>query len=208
MHFETKRKRRTGRSILLALIVLIAVFVLYFAIVAIDRPPIIEDHSSLTIERIEPSPGVFVYGNSWMRKSETGLWEVYLQGEPFERGVAFGQLTRELLYYQETSFVEQIRELVPSDRYLKLLKYFTAFFNRNLDKHITDEYKYEIYGTSFACSPEYDFIGTGYQRQLNYHAAHDIGHALQGLNLVACTAFSVWDGSSAEFCSQPIRLCW
>ena len=126
------------------------------------------------------------------------MWEAYIEGKPFERGVAFGQLTKELLYYQETSFVEQIRELVPSDNYLKVLKYFIAFFNRNLDKHIPDEYKDEIYGTSFACNPEYDFIGSGYQRQLNYHAAHDIGHALQGLNMVACTSFSVWDDQSAD----------
>ena len=94
--------------------------------------------------------------------------------------------------------MEQIREIIPSERYLKVLKYFIAYFNRNLDKNIPDEYKDEIYGTSFACSPEYDFIGSGYQRQLNYHAAHDIGHALQDLNLVACTSFSVWDGKSKD----------
>jgi tetratricopeptide (TPR) repeat protein len=172
--------------------------VVYFAIVAIDRPPEIKDLSSLETKRISLGDDTYVYGNSWLRKSESGLWEAYIEGKPFDRGVAFGQLTRELLYYQETSFVEQIREIVPSENYLKVLKYFTAFFNRNLDKNIPDEYKDEIYGTSFACSPEYDFIGSGYQRQLNYHAAHDIGHALQGLNLVGCTSFSVWNGRSID----------
>jgi hypothetical protein len=170
----------------------------YFAIVAIDRPPEIQDLSSLETKRISLGNDTYAYGNNWLRKSESGLWEAYIEGKPFDRGVAFGQLTRELLYYQETSFVEQIREIVPSENYLKLLKYFTAFFNRNLDKNIPDEYKDEIYGTSFACSPEYDFIGSGYQRQLNYHAAHDIGHALQGLNLVACTSFSVWNGRTMD----------
>jgi hypothetical protein len=123
---------------------------------------------------------------------------MYIEGDPFERGVAFGKLTKELLFYQEAAFIEQIQELVPSKGYLKFLKYFTAWFNRNLDKNIPDEYKLEIYGTSFSCSPVYDFIGSGYQRQLNYHAAHDIGHALQGLNMVGCTSFSCWNEKSAD----------
>jgi len=182
----------------LGFLIVILAAVIYFAIIAIDRPPEITDRSSLEIERIQYGDSTYTFGQNWLRRGESGLWEAYIEGRPFERGVAFGQLTRELLYIQETSFVEQIRELIPSDHYLKLLKYFIAFFNRNLDKNIPDEYKEEIYGTSFACDPEYDFIGSGYQRQLNYHAAHDIGHAMQGLNLVGCTSFSVWNGSSAD----------
>jgi isopenicillin-N N-acyltransferase like protein len=190
--------RRTLVRVCLGFLMLFAVVIIYFAMVAIDHPPEVNDMSSLKITRIDYGNQSYGYGNNWLRKSESGLWEAYIEGKPFERGVAFGQLTKELLYYQETSFVDQIRELVPKGGYLKLLKYFIAFFNRNLDKNIPDEYKDEIYGTSFACSPEYDFIGSGYQRQLNYHAAHDIGHALQGLSLVACTSFSVWDSQSED----------
>jgi hypothetical protein len=190
--------RRTSVRILLGLLLLLIALVIYFAIVAIDHPPVIKDLSGLQIKRHDLANNTMVYGKSWLRKSDTGLWEVYLEGKPFDRGLAFGQLTKELLYYQESSFFEQIREIVPSDNYLKLLKYFIAFFNRDLDKSIPGEYKEEIYGTSFACASEYNFIGSGYQRQLNYHAAHDIGHALQGLNLVACTSFSVWDDKSAD----------
>jgi len=190
--------RRISVRILLGFLAFILILMIYFALVAIDRPPEIKDLSSLNIQRNDHDSNAFSFGNSWLRKSESGLWEAYIEGEPFERGVAFGQLTKELLYYQESSFFDQIRELVPSDNYLKVLKYFIAFFNRNLDKSIPDEFKQEIYGTSFACDPEFDFIGSGYQRQLNYHAAHDIGHALQGLNLVACTSLSVWDGKSSD----------
>ncbi len=198
---QGKSKNRFRKFVMrftLGFLLVILILVAYFLIIAIDHPPKVVDLSSLNVQRLHPSPDTYIYGRNWLRKSESGLWEAYVEGKPFERGVAFGKLTKELLYYQETSFVEQIRELVPSDSYLKVLKYFIAFFNRNLDTSIPEEYRYEIYGTSFSCSPEYDFIGSGYQRQLNYHAAHDIGHALQGLNMVACTSFSVWQNSSAD----------
>jgi isopenicillin-N N-acyltransferase-like protein len=193
---------RTIKKILkwgfLTLAALIIFFVVWFLMVAIDHPPEVADKSALEAERQQVAENTFLVGNNWLRKSESGLWEMYIEGDPFERGVAFGKLTKELLYYQETAFVEQIKELIPSQGYLKFLKYFTAWFNRNLDKNIPDEYKIEIYGTSFSCSPDYNFIGSGYQRQLNYHAAHDIGHALQGLKMTGCTSFSCWDGKSAD----------
>jgi|WetSurSiteA1Bulk_404760.scaffolds.fasta_scaffold00507_9 isopenicillin-N N-acyltransferase like protein len=198
MPCKKHRKRRILLWLLTALLLTLGSLLIYFAIIAIDHPPRVTDQAYLKTERKELGQDTYGFGNNWLRRSESGLWEAYIEGNPFERGVAFGQLTRELLYYQETTFIEQIRELVPSESYLKVLKYFIAFFNRNLDKNIPEEYREEIYGTSFACSPEYDFIGSGYQRQLNYHAAHDIGHALQELNLVACTSFSVWDSRSGD----------
>ncbi len=199
MPFKKKKFfHRTFVRILIGFVLLILALVIYFAIVAIDRPPVIKDRTDLKLKRVNYGNNTYSYGNNWLRKSESGLWEAYIEGKPFERGVAFGELTRDLLYFQEKVFFDQIRELVPSDNYLKVLKYFIAFFNRNLDKSIPEEYKEEIYGTSLACSHEYDFIGSGYQRQLNYHAAHDIGHALQGMNMVACTSFSVWGNESAD----------
>jgi hypothetical protein len=195
---HTLHRKRTGKKILFFLAGLVLVFVVYFFSVSIEHPPLVEDLSLVNTNREKAGDNLFFLGHNWLRRSESGLWEMYIEGAPFERGIAFGKLTEELLFYQETAFVEQIKELVPSPGYLKFLKYFTAWFNRNLDKHITDEYKLEIYGTSFSCSPLYNYIGSKYQRQLNYHAAHDIGHALQGLNMVGCTSFSCWGDKSAD----------
>lgn len=196
------QKRRLKRKILLAILLLLlsgmGAFMLYFSKVAIEYPPIVKDTACLKLKRIKINDSTYLYGNNWLRKSESGLWEMYVEGKPFERGVAFGRLTSELLAYQEQTFVDQIYELVPSKSYLNFLKYFVAWFNRNLDGYIIEEYKEEIYGVSLSASHAFDYIGSGYQRQLNYHAAHDIGHALQGLNMVGCTSFSFWNQKSAD----------
>jgi len=140
---EKKPKRKLRRKILLSVLVLfimgIGAFLLYFRHVAIDYPPIVKDTACLQLKRIQIGENAYTYGNNWLRKSKSGLWEMYIEGKPFERGVAFGRLTKELLNYQEQTFVDQIYEIVPSKSYLKFLKYFVAWFNRNLDKHIIEE---------------------------------------------------------------------
>jgi hypothetical protein len=190
--------RKILKWVFITLASLLLFFVIWTLIVARDYPPEVKDLSALDLKRISQGDSIFTYGNNWLKKSSSGLWEMYIEGEPFERGAAFGKLTGELLHYQESAFYSQITELVPSLNYLMFLKYFIAWFNRDLDKNIPEEYRLEIYGTSFSSSPEFDFIGTAYQRQLNYHAAHDIGHALQSLMMTGCTSFSVWDDMSAD----------
>jgi len=73
-----------------------------------------------------------------------------------------------------------------------------GFFNRNLDKNVKEEYLEEIYGVSGSASPKYQYLGNNYQRILNYHAAHDIGHAVQNLALVGCTSFGTWGTMSQD----------
>ena len=41
------------------------------------------------------------YGPNHLRQSKSGLWELSVQGDPAERGVAFGKLAEDLLHYQE-----------------------------------------------------------------------------------------------------------
>ncbi len=162
------------------------------------KPPEIQDLSALRLERKTAGKDYYTLGNNWLKKDPAGLWEMYVEGRPFERGVVIGKLSQELIRKQEDAFVEQIFRIVPNRNYLKFLKYFIAWFNRNLNDYVTDEFRQEIYGISYAFSDDYDFIGTKYQRILNYHAAHDIGHALQDKHLVVgCTSFSAW-GSETD----------
>ncbi len=171
---------------------------IYLYTVAIAHPPKPANKTSLLLQRTEVSPGFYTIKNNWFRKSKSGLFEMYVSGSPFERGVINGKLSKELVILQEDYFNEQITKLVPSQSYRNFLKYFIAWFNRNLEKNVTEEYKEEIFGVSESASDKYQYIGSNYQRILNYHAAHDIGHTLQNMALVGCTSFGTWGARSKD----------
>jgi hypothetical protein len=183
--------------ILIALLACIAGLVVYTRSLNIP-PPVVADMSCTQWQRVKVNDSLYIVGNNWLHRSRSGLWEMYLEGNGFERGVVFGKLTQELLEYQEDAFVEMIGRYVPSTAYLRFLKYFVAWFNRKLPEYVPQEYLEEIYGTSLSASPRFDFIAGPYLRQLNYHAAHDIGHALQNMNMVGCTSFALWNGRTAD----------
>lgn len=190
--------RILSRTFLVFVALLLIFFVYFLFAVQIDRPKI-KDTSALKRSRTDYSPTFYKVGNNWLKQSESGLWELYVEGNGFERGAANGLLTKELAEKQEDAFIHQIQLLVPNLNYLKFLKYFVGYFNRHLPDNITEEYKDEIYGISRFASDKYDFIAEKYHRILNYHGAHDIGHALQDKNMtVGCTSFGVWNDKSAD----------
>lgn len=160
--------------------------------------PVVKDMSVITLQRVKKANDFYLVDNNMLRKNRYGLWEMYLEGKPFDMGVANGKLTKELIEVQEHAFVEQINKMIPSKFYLHFLKYFIAWFDRDIDEYIPEPYKEEIYGISLSCSDEYNFIAPPYQRMLNYHGAHDIGHALTDLAMVGCTSFGVNKGQQSD----------
>ena len=171
----------------------------YYHLFVKFSPPPITNQKALSWKRIQQGANNYQLGPNWLRKNKYGIWEMYVEGKPFERGVANGKLAKELIQKQEEYFVASIKKLIPNEAYLRFLKYFTVFFNRNMPDHVRQDYQEEIYGISLSFSPNFNFIGSAYERILNYHAAHDIGHALQEMGLVVgCTSFSVWDKRSKD----------
>jgi hypothetical protein len=85
---------------------------------------------------------VIDYGNytqcnkSMLRKNSSDIWELYTEGDAVSRGSETGALTKNLMRYQEDAFVAQIREIIPSDSYLKFLRTMILVFNRNLGKYL------------------------------------------------------------------------
>lgn len=188
-----KRLLKTLGYIFLVLAVLALGFFVYVKWGIAPIEPQIADKHVLGLQRQQLGENFYKIGNNWLRKSDSGLWEEYVEGAPFDRGVIAGKLTQELSYDQEAAFVEQIHKLVPNNKYLHLLGYLTRIFNRNLVHNLPEEYRDEIYGESLTASHDFDFVSPPYERLLNYHAAHDIGHAMQSLALVGCTSFGAWD---------------
>lgn len=180
---------------LILLIILIVIFLIKI-IIPIPKPA---DTKCLDLERKEINDSTFVINNSWITKNKQGLYEMYIEAKtPFEMGVINGKLSKELIDRQEEIFVSQIDKYIPSKFYQHFLKYFIGWFNKDIYKQIPESLLLEIYGESLSFSSKYNYVAPRYQRVLNYHGAHDIGHSLQNMNLVACTGFSAWGNKSAD----------
>lgn len=142
--------------------------------------------------RVKHSETHFSLGKNSFYKNKYGIWELYLEGDAFERGLANGSLSRELIWQQETAFMQNLESRVPSDSYRNFLKKMISLFNRKMHLHVSEEYKKEIYGVSRYAQEDYSDFAPAYIRMLYLHGAHDIGHALKDLMLVGCTSFAAW----------------
>lgn len=162
-----------------------------------DRPDISKYTRDLP-EKLTINDSTFTQGNNFLTKNKFGLWELYVEGNPLERGLANGSLTQALYYKQEKVFLDKVNSLVPGEGQQKFLTKFLKWYNRKMYKHIPEEYKTEIYGVSRFASSEFNDLAPPYLRSLYLHGAHDIGHALQDLMLVGCTSFAVWDTKSED----------
>ncbi len=140
----------------------------------------------------------FSLNNSWLRLNDNGNWECYIEGNGYDRGRTLGFLQKELGKQQEDAFLAELEEYIPSWWLQKILTLGIAWFNRDLDMKIPQEYREEIYGISQSFSDEFDNVGPKYNRIINYHAAHDIGHAVQNMHLIGCTAFGTWNFNSTN----------
>ena len=173
-----------------ALVVLIVAIVAIFVVLYL-RADFLEPKVDIDLDAVAKR------SDATLRKNHFGLWEAHIKGEATERGATYGVLCRDLIKQQEDTFHNRIHEMIPSRRWVEFLHKVTILFNRNMARHIPEEYRNEIYAMSLSACDEYKRYGSNYVRQLNYHAAHDIGHAMQGYMLVGCASFAAWGKSSA-----------
>lgn len=184
--------KKIAKVVGVILILLILIFSVFLWMVSLSNPNVPSQAKYEHVKRDSIQDG-WKAGPNWIHKNEYGLYEMYLEGQPYERGYLHGLLAEELVVRQEDYFVDRLNAIIPSRLYQLFLKQIVLWLNKDLDENISDEYKQEIYGVSQFASSKYDYIAPKYQRILNYHGAHDIGHAMQNMNLVACSSFGAWN---------------
>lgn len=191
MHQQNRIFKRLFRFFAWFFLITGILFLLFLWRIQIPHPQVKGTLVPAQLKREQTGENSFRIGNNWLRKNKQGIWEMYIEGNDYERGVIYGVLAKELMEKQEDYFVDQINEIIPGKFYLQFLKMFVAWFNKDIYDYIPEENLREIFGVSLSFSDKYDYIGPKYYRILNYHAAHDIGHALNDYQLVGCTSFAV-----------------
>jgi hypothetical protein len=165
---------------------------------SLRHKPLLEGYNNTIPVVKKESNTAFSSGDNFLLKNKQGLWEIYVEGDPLERGLLFGSLSDSLLKKQEKIFFTKINHLLPSKFKQKILRIFLKWYNRKLYLNVPEEYQTEIYGVSRYSSNDFDNIAPRYLRSLYLHGAHDIGHALQDLALVGCSSFAAWGDQSED----------
>ncbi|PVX44558.1 acyl-CoA:6-aminopenicillanic acid acyl transferase [Flavobacterium sp. 103] len=140
----------------------------------------------------------FCTGNNFLLKNKQNFWELYVEGDPLERGLAIGSLTDSLLKKQEYVFFDRVDVLIPSNFKRNVMMRFLNWYNRKLYLNVDNEYQTEIYGLSQYAPKDLSYIAPSFLRDMYLHGAHDIGHAVQDLALVGCTSFAAWGNKTED----------
>lgn len=156
-----------------------------------DFPPL-DQYDTIVPQLTYDTDSLKVTTQAYLYQNKQKLWELYVQGDPYQIGLQTGALTQKLYQQQETVFFAKIEEFVPSAFKQRLLIKMLKFYNRHLYRYIPEEFKTEIYGLSQYATNRFEYLGDGYHRNLYLHGAHDIGHAFQDLALVGCSSLAVW----------------
>lgn len=165
---------------------------------SIHHQPITEKYNNEIPKVTKHSDSLFSSDDNFLVQNKFGQWELYVSGDPLQRGLTMGALYEPLYAYQEDVFFEKVQQLVPSKFKQSLLRQFLKWYNRKMYLHVPEEYKTEIYGVSQYATATYDYLAPKYLRNLYLHGAHDIGHAMQDLALVGCSSVALWDKKTED----------
>lgn len=111
MHRIVKKTLQYTGFLFLSLIVLLIAGISYLYFSADMQTP--KHEQSMTTDKVIDIDSLHLrhYGDNFLRHSDSGLWELFVKGDAFQRGEAIGQLSSDLLHHQEYQYVCRSTEL-------------------------------------------------------------------------------------------------
>ena len=105
MHRIVKKTLQYTGFLFLSLIVLLIAGISYLYFSADMQTP--KHEQSMTTDKVIDIDSLHLryYGDNFLRHSDSGLWELFVKGDAFQRGEAIGKLSSDLLHYQELSLI-------------------------------------------------------------------------------------------------------
>lgn len=129
----------------------------------------------------------------WPKSRKLPINQLILFGSPYERGLASGELTKKLLFDEETLLETEFHRFFPSwfSRELFLLGLRRWFWGG--DSYLKPWMKEQIAGVSKSNSPAFNHIADPYTRGLAYHGIHEVGQWFSDFERedFACTLFAL-----------------
>ncbi|MCP4638984.1 MAG: hypothetical protein GY851_01050 [bacterium] len=160
-------------------------------------PPSMEMPSHLASMTVVEDGEYRRFGDCYLRRKD-GILRMRLTGTPYELGYANAVLTQAYIRDQEAALIATVKQFIPSDVAFWLIRKLVVVRNRNLPDFVPMDRQIEILGLSHGYEDPFPHLGGLYGRMLNYHAAHDISHAVMHNPLVGCTSFAAWGTATAD----------
>ena len=111
-------------------------------------------------------------------KKEFGIHQMILSGDPYTRGLHAGQLTKQVLFDQESALVSKLRGWVPSGAIIQGLILVAGHWFVGAEKYFKPWALEEMYGVSQSAPHEFDYLTDGFTRQVAYHGLHEVGQLM------------------------------
>src|ERR1700754_3410637 len=77
---------------------------------SIHHKPVTEGYNAAVPVVLRQNDSTAVVGNNFILKNKQGIWELYVEGDPLQRGLVTGALSRDLIKKQEHAFLDKIKE--------------------------------------------------------------------------------------------------
>lgn len=179
------------------------------------RPPALPaDHPALRLAVTTDADGVARCGAAWMRH-DTGIGEIYLEGDGITRAHALAALARDDMDAQEAQLFLELDRLLPGALRRYFVRKGVLFVFRDLQDHIDDTYELECAAMvpELEKSSPHPLAGAfpTFHRVLFYQTLYDTGQAMAEAGIVdaeiGCTSFAATGDATASGRLLVARNC-